>query len=68
MYINKKLFCPVIRAHGSFLVSVAKTGKRSPVFTNIHVFSMVWHNARLAQDNLTGVELRLFLIEAFNIV
>ena len=63
-----KLFCPVIRAHGSFLVSVAKTGKRSPVFTNIHVFSMVWHNARLAQDNLIGVEVRLFLIEAFNLV
>ena len=49
---TKKLFCPVIRAHGSFLVSVAKTGKRSPVFTNIHVFLMVWHNARPAQDNI----------------
>ena len=29
---------------------------------------MVWHNARLAQDNLTSVELRLFLIEAFNLL
>ena len=55
--------CPVIRAPGWFLVSVAKSGRNQvPVFTNVQRPFMALNNASLTQNNTCLLSSKICLL------